>query len=99
MSRIVLTCFCAPGDADIVGQLLRDTAAAPVHVRREDVLGRDFGDARNGERVSGSLSRMALEVEMDQAALDALIEALSALRRRQPLRWRVTPVLAGGRLA
>lgn len=99
MSRVLLTCFCAAGDAEGVGQMLREAAEAPVHMRREGVLGRDFDDAGDAERVSGSLSRVALEIELEAALVDELISALASQRRRQPLRWRVTPILAGGRLA
>lgn len=99
MKRVLLTCYCAPGDADGIGLMLREAADAPIHVRREEVLGRHFDDAGNRERVSGSLSRVALEVEIEATFVDELIESLSLQRRRMPLRWRTTPILAGGRLA
>lgn len=98
MSRVVLRLSCAAGDADIIAEVLRDHLHAPVHLRREEVLGRDFDDAATGERVAGSLARAAIEVELAPAQVADAVEAARTARRRLPFRWRTIAVLDGGRV-
>jgi hypothetical protein len=98
MSRVVLTIFCAMQDSEAISTALRDSLHAPVHLRREDVLGRDFGDAEIGERVVGTLARMAVDVEVpDERVMEAVATVTSA-RRRLPFRWRTTKIADGGRV-
>lgn len=98
MSRVVLTLFCAAGDAEAIAAALRDHADAPVHSRCEAVLGRDYGDAATVERVAGTLDRMAVEVELDADHVAGAIAAASAARRRLPFRWRTVVIDQGGRV-
>lgn len=98
MSRVVLTIFCCGEDGAAIGTLLRDRARAPVHQRPETVLGLDFSDAATGERVAGMLLREAIEVELAADRVAEMIDAVAALRRRLPFRWRTTPILSGGRV-
>ncbi len=97
MSRVVLTLFCAAQDADAIAMALRDHCHAPVHLRREAVLGRDFGDAATGECVAGTLTRMAIEVELPADEAASAVAAARAARHRLPFRWRITAILDGGR--
>jgi hypothetical protein len=99
MSRVVLTIFCAAQDSEAIAAALRPLVEAPIHLRREDVLGRDFGDAATGERVTGTLARMAVEVELPAETVTHAVDAATAARRRLPFRWRVVAVLEGGRVA
>ena len=98
MSRVLLTLICAVGDAEAIAEELRDRFQAPVHLRSEAVLGRDFDDAGTAERVAGSLARAAIDVELDGPDVAAAIEAARTARRRLPFRWRTTAVLDGGRV-
>lgn len=98
MSRLVLTIFCAASDGQTIAAALRDTLDAPVHLRREDVLGRDFGDAGTGERVAGTLLRMAVEVEIMAGQVAEAVATASRARRRLPFRWRTVAMLDGGRV-
>ena len=99
MSRSVLTIFCAAQDAEAIAAALRACTHVPIHVRREDVLGRDFDDARTGERVTGSLARVAVELELPTEQVADAVLAAAAARRRLPFRWRSTAVQDGGRVA
>lgn len=98
MSRVVLTIFCAVHDSEAIAAALRTGLHAPVHLRREDVLGRDFGDAATGERVVGALARMAVEIELPAEQVAQAVSAAQAARRRLPFRWRTMAVLDGGRV-
>jgi len=98
MSRILLTLFCGMEDADPIATTLRDHAQAPVHLRREAVLGRDYADAATAERVAGTLDRMAIEIELDAAEVDGAIAAAAGTRRRLPFRWRTVAIVQGGRI-
>ena len=98
MSRSLLTIFCAVQDADAISAALRARTQGPMHMRREDVLGRDFADAGNGERVTGALARMAIELELAEEQVAEALEAATAARRRLPFRWRTTAVQDGGRV-
>lgn len=98
MSRVVLTIFCAVPDGETIASALRACIHGPVHLRREDVLGRDFGDAATGERVAGTLARMAIEMELSGADVPEAVAAATAARRRLPFRWRTLPLLDGGRV-
>lgn len=99
MTRVMLTLFCGEQDANAIGAALGDCLHAPVHLRREAVLGRDFDDATTGERVAGTLARMAVEVELSADRVSEAIEAATQARRNLPFRWRTVGVLDGGRAA
>ncbi|WP_232492348.1 DUF3240 domain-containing protein [Novosphingobium kaempferiae] len=99
MSRVVLTLLCGVQDAEAIAAALGDCLHAPVHMRREAVLGRDFDDAATVERVAGTLARMAVEVETGADRVAAAVDAAKAVRRSLPFRWRTVAVLAGGRVA
>lgn len=98
MSRVVLTLFCAADDAEAIAAALRDHAGAPVHSRREAVLGRDYGDAATAERVAGTLDRMAVEVELDADQVAGAIAVAADARRRLSFRWRTVVIGEGGRV-
>ena len=99
MSRSVLTIFCAAQDAEAISAALRACTDVPIHLRREDVLGRDYADAGNGERVTGSLARTAIELELAAEQVALAVEAATGARRRLAFRWRTTAVQDGGRVA
>lgn len=99
MSRVVLTLFCGADDGDAVAAALRDCLHLPVHQRREAVLGRDFDDAATGERVAGTLARVAVEVELAAARVEEALAAATQARRRLPFRWRTVAITDGGRVA
>lgn len=99
MSRVVLTLFCGVQDGEMVAAVLRDALHLPVHQRREAVLGRDFDDAATGERVAGTLARMAVEVELAAERVGEALAAAEGVRRRLPFRWRTVAILDGGRVA
>lgn len=95
----VLLCFhCASADAEAIAEVLRGVAQAPVHVREERVLGRDFSDAGTGEQVLATLRRSAVELVVDESVTDSLLAAVEGARRRWPVRWLATPVSARGRI-
>ncbi len=98
MDEVMLTFYCSPADADTLAVTVKAQSGQPVHLRRETVYGRDFGDARVAEQVAGALDRAALEVVTPRAQADALVTAVAQARRAQPVRWMMTPVLARGRL-
>lgn len=98
MSRVLLTIFCAQHDTEAIAVALRNLLHAPVHSRREDVLGRDFADAGTAEHVAGALVRTALDVEVPEDRVREAVEAATAARRRLPFRWRTVTVLDGGRV-
>lgn len=99
MTDVQLTFYCAVADRDTLADALRVATRAPLHLREEQVLGRDFGDARAGERVRGALRRAVIDliVETDMVAL--LVAAVADARRDHPVRWRSVPVSAQGRIA
>lgn len=95
----VLLCFhCASADAEAIAEALRGVAQAPVHVREERVLGRDFSDAGTGEQVLARLRRSAVELVVDESMMASLLGAVEGARRRWPVRWLATPVSARGRI-
>jgi hypothetical protein len=98
MSRILLTIYCASRDGEAIAQALSDRTHAPVHSRSETVLGRDFGDAQPGERVSGTLARTAITIEIGAEQLAETLEAARAARRQLPFRWHSIAILDGGRV-
>lgn len=98
MSRILLTIYCASRDGEAIAQALGSQTHAPVHSRSETVLGRDFGDAQPGERVSGTLARAAITVEIAADQLADAVEAVRGARRQLPFRWHSIAVLDGGRV-
>ncbi|MEZ0495731.1 DUF3240 domain-containing protein [Sphingomonas sp. IW22] len=98
MTRQLLTIMCAAQDAEAIARALGALTQAPVHQRREAVLGRDFDDAATGERVSGTLARMAVEVELGAAQVADAVAAARDVRRRLPFRWRTVALVDGGRV-
>lgn len=99
MPEVLLTLHCAAADSESVADALRIVTAAPLHMRGEDVRGRDFGDASPAEQVMATLKRAAIECIEDEGRIAELVEAAGKARRRSPLRWHVTPVLARGRIS
>jgi hypothetical protein len=98
MSRVLFTLFCGIEDADPIATALRDHGLAPVHLRREAVLGLDYADAATAERVAGTLDRMTIEIELDAAEVADVVALAAGTRRRLPFRWRTTPIDQGGRI-
>lgn len=98
MAELLLTLHCAPDDAEAVLAALQAHVAAPIQLREEAVRGRDYQDASIAEQVSGLLRRVALSLPVDEERLPLLVQAAASARRRAPLRWRATPILAQGRI-
>ena len=98
MDECVLTFYCATIDREVVADTLRALSSEPVHVRPQDVRGRDFSDAHAGEQVRGNLQRTAIELVTAATDVVALVAAVAASRRSRPVRWHVTPLLARGRM-
>lgn len=98
MSDQLLTFHCAAADREVVAQTLRDITHKPVHVRAEDVLGRDFDDASTGERVRGKLHFCAVEVVIAETEIQAAVAAIAGARRTRPVRWHAVAVSICGRL-
>lgn len=100
MPELLLTLYCNRADAEPIAAALRDATRHPVHQREETVYGLDFSDASTAENVAGRLQRCAIDLRVeDEAAAQALIAAVAALQRTGPVRWRLTPVIASGRIA
>lgn len=99
MSEILLTFYCAVADREAIAEALRAVTLAPLHLREESVLGRDFGDAGAPEQVHGALRRAALDLIVATDAVDALVAAVEAARRNHPVRWQTVAVAARGRIA
>lgn len=98
MAEVLLCFHCASADAEAIAEALRGVAQAPVHIRDERVLGRDFSDAGTGEQVLATLRRSAVELVIDEAMRASLVAAVECARRRWPVRWLTTPVSARGRI-
>lgn len=99
MPDSLLSLHCASADADVIAAALRTISDAPIHLHDEAVLGRDFDDAGLGEKVTGRLRRTCIELLIEDAMVDELIEAARNCRRRLPVRWHIVSVSAQGRLA
>lgn len=99
MAEVLLTLYCSKADAALIAATLRDATRHPVHQRDEAVHGLDFTDARAAENVVGQLHRCALDVRVEEHEAQPLIAQIGALNRAAPVRWRLTPVIASGRLA
>lgn len=99
MDDVILTFYCAAGDADALATTLRGATGLPIHVREETVHGHDFGDAHIREQVMGTLHRAAVVLEVSREKGNSLISAVTTMRRAQPVRWVMTPILARGRIA
>lgn len=97
--EVLLTILCAVADRAAILDALRGRARCPIHVRAEAVDGLDFSDASVGERVTGALDRLAIDLVVPAADARPLVDAAAAGNRRMPIRWRVTPVIASGRVA
>jgi len=98
MTDVLLTFHCATADRDTLSMALRSAARAPIHVRREAVLGRDFSDARASEQVTGELERDTLELIVEEGTVAEVVQAVTDAPCRLPVRWRVIPVLSRGRI-
>lgn len=99
MPELLLTLYCSRADAGQIAAALRDATRHPVHQREETVYGLDFSDASTAENVAGRLQRCAIDVRVEEEAAQALIAAVAALQRTGPVRWRLTPIIASGRIA
>ena len=99
MADVLLTLHCATADAESLIDAMRTVTRAPLHVRAETVHGRDFGDAAASEQVTATLNRSAIDCVEDEAAIETILNTVTAARRRSPLRWYLTPVAARGRIA
>lgn len=98
MAEVLLTIYCSKADAGLIATTLRDATRHPVHQRDEIVHGLDFSDASTAESVVGRLGRCAIDVRVGDEAAQDLIARIGALKRAAPVRWRLTPVIASGRL-
>jgi hypothetical protein len=99
MAEVLLTLHCATADFESIVDALRDITQAPLHIRAENVRGRDFGDADPAEQVTATLKRTAIECIEDEALIARMIEVVSAAKRRSSVRWHLTPVTARGRIS
>lgn len=99
MTDMLLTFYCAAIDRDGVADALRSRTPTPLHLRDEQVLGRDFGDAGAGEQVRGTLRRAAIDLIVPADDIDPLVVAVTDARRGHPVRWHACPVAARGRIA
>lgn len=99
MPDILITFYCAATDSEIVAEALRALTPEPIHLRDEQVLDRDFGNARVAEQVRGALKRAAVEVAVPETEVERLIAAVAAARRSFPVRWQTMPVIARGKLS
>lgn len=99
MAELLLTLYCGKGDAAVIAGALRDATRHPVHQRDETVHGLDFSDATAAESVTGRLERCAIDVRVEEDMAQSLIDLVAALKRAAPVRWRLTPVVASGRIA
>lgn len=98
MAEVLLTIYCSTVDAGVIATALRDETRHPVHQRDEIVHGLDFSDASTAESVVGRLERCAIDVRVGEETASDLIAHVGALKRAAPIRWRLTPVIASGRL-
>lgn len=99
MSDVLLSLYCAAADGELIADHIGETQKTMVHLRAEQVFGRDFSDASAAERVTGQLRRCALEVIVPHDAVAPLVASINALGRAAPVRWHVTPILSAGRLS
>lgn len=99
MTDMLLTFYCAASDRDVVADALRRQTSAPLHLRDEQVLGRDFGDALTGEKVRGALRRAAIDLIVEAEAVSILVGTVADARRGHPVRWHSMAVSARGRIA
>lgn len=99
MAEVLLTFYCAGTDGPVIAEGLRTATKRPAHLRDETVFGLDFSDASTAERVTGRLERAAIEIEVPEEDVEALVARVGALRRAAPVRWRVSAIVAGGRLS
>lgn len=98
-TEALLTFYCARADQEAVSEAVREFCRGPVHLRPEQVLGHDFGDAGTAEQVIGELARIAIDVAVARDKADEVIAAVAHCRRKLPVRWHMTPLIARGRLA
>lgn len=99
MTDMMLTFYCAAIDRDTITDALRAVTHAPLHLRDEQVLGRDFGDALAGERVRGALRRAAIDLIVAADSVAPLVQTVSGARRCHPVRWHSVTIAARGRIA
>ncbi|MCC2601957.1 DUF3240 family protein [Sphingopyxis yananensis] len=99
MSDVLLTLYCAAADGELIADHIGEAQQTMVHLRNEQVFGRDFADASPSERVMGQLRRCALEVIVPHDAIAPLVASINALGRAAPVRWHTVPILSAGRLS
>lgn len=99
MTDMLLTFYCAAVDRDVIADALRAQSRVPLHLRDEQVLGRDFGDAHAGEQVRGALRRSAIDLIVTADAIEGLVDTVTDARRNHPVRWHSMAVSARGRIA
>lgn len=99
MAELLLVLHCSLPDAEVVADAVRSISHTPIHRREEAVLGRDFSDAVTHEQVNGVLRRMTHELIVEENMVPAIIAAVTAARRKLPVRWHSLPVVARGRIA
>ena len=97
MPDILLPLHCSATDTDAIVDAIRGVSRAPLHVRAETVHGRDFADAKTAEQVTATLKRSAVECVEDEQMIEEIIGAAMSAKRRSPVRWQQTPILARGR--
>lgn len=98
MAELLVIFHCGKADTEVLVEALRHLTTAPVHVRQEQVFGRDFGDARTGEQVRGSLERSTITITASISELDPLVAAVTHARRAMPVRWITVPISGRGRI-
>ncbi len=98
MTEVLLTFHCAAGDRDSIATVVRALSHAPVHIRAEDVRGRDFSDAGTSEQVVGQLKRSAIEVIVDETTVADLVSAVAGAKRVLPVRWHAVRLVSRGRI-
>jgi hypothetical protein len=99
MTDMLLTFYCAAADREVVADALRTATHAPLHLREERVLGRDFDDAPAAEQVRGALRRAAIDLIVGMDAVEPLVAVVADARRGYPVRWHSMAVSARGRIA
>lgn len=99
MPEVLLTIYCNKADAAPIASAMLEVTRHPVHQRDETVYGLDFSDATVAESVSGRLGRCAVDVRVAEEEAQGLLDRIGAMKRAAPVRWRITPVIASGRLS
>ena len=83
--EVLLKIVCATADRGAIVDALRTRARCPIHVRAEAVSGLDFSDASVGERVTGALDRLAIELVVPAGEAMSLVETAAACKLDIPV--------------